>query len=136
MEQPPERPILVISPDWRTRALLAAQLGETTGCEVLSAPAPNEGRLLLRLIGVLPALLVVDAGQELTAEEVERLLDALSTVPAVLVVSALRRTSFAPLAQRCAAVLVRPVSIGQIARAAAALLPGGAQRPREEQETA
>jgi hypothetical protein len=116
------RPILALSADWQTRALLAAQIGETTGREVISAPAVNEALALLRIAGIEPALVIVDAGQQVAREEVERLIDALPDAPLVLSASALRRTEFDPLRSRCAAYLVRPVSIGRIAQAAAQIL--------------
>jgi len=118
------RPILVLSADWQTRALVAAQIGETTGREVVSAPAVNEALALIRMAGIDPALVIVDAGQQVTREEVERLMDAVPDAPLVLSVSALRRTEFDPLRSRCAAYLVRPVSVGQIAQAAAQMLQG------------
>jgi DNA-binding NtrC family response regulator len=116
------RPILVLSADWQTRALLAAQIGETSGREVISAPAVNEALALIRMAGIDPALVIVDAGQQVTRAEVERLMDALPDMPLVLSVSALRRTEFDPLQSRCAAYLVRPVSIGRIVQAAAHIL--------------
>ena len=118
------RPILVLSADWQTRALVAAQIGETTGREVVSAPAVSEALALIRMVGIDPALLIVDAGQQVTCAEVERLMDVLPDAPLVLSVSALRRTEFDPLRSRCAAYLVRPVSIGRIAQAAAQILQG------------
>ena len=124
MDHVGSRPILVLSANWQTRALLAAQIGETTGREVVSAPAVNEALALIRMGGIEPALVIVDAGQQVTREEVERLMDAVPDAPLVLSVSALRRTEFDPLRSRCAAYLVRPVSIGRIAQAAAQVLQG------------
>ena len=122
MDHAEPRPILVVSADWQTRALLAAQIGETTGREVVSAPAVNEALALLRIAGIQPAVVIVDTGQQVAREEVERLMDALPDAPFVLSVSALRRAEFDPLGSRCAVYLVRPVSVGQIAQAAARIL--------------
>ncbi len=127
MDSLPVHPILVISANWRTRALLAAQLGETCGRSVVSAPGVNEALELVKIAGVQPALLVVDAGQQATREDVERLMAALPDVSLVLSVSALRRAAFDPLRGHCAAYLVRPVSIGRIAQAAAQAM-GSASR--------
>jgi len=124
METMQSRPILVLSADWQTRALLAAQIGETTGREVVSAPAVNEALALVRTAGIDPALVIVDAGQQVAREEVGRLMDVLPDAPLVLSVSALRRTEFDPLRSRCAAFLVRPVSIGRIVQTAAHILQG------------
>ena len=118
----PLHPILVISADWQIRALLAAQISETTGEDALSAPGVNEALGLVESVGVRPVLLVVDAGAEIPRADVERLLTALPGTPLVLVVSALRRPEFDPLRKRCVAWLVRPVSVIQIAQAAAQAL--------------
>jgi DNA-binding NarL/FixJ family response regulator len=118
----PARPILAISANWQTRALLAAQVGEITGHDVVSAPGANEALALVKIAGIHPALLVVDAGQQMTREDVERLAAALPDTPLVLSVSALRRTAFDPLREHCAAYLVRPVSIGRIAQAVAQVI--------------
>lgn len=115
-------PILVISADRQIRALLAAQIGEETGCDVISAPGANEALGLVKIVGVSPALLVADAGPEMTARDVERLMEGAPGVPLVLCVSALRRSEFDPLRERCAAYLTRPVSVGAIAQAAARVL--------------
>jgi len=117
MATAPAGPILVISANWQTRALLAAHLGETSGCNVVSAPGVNEALGLVRIVGIHPVLLVVDAGQQMTREDVERLMDTLPDTPLVLSVSALHRASFDPLREHLAAYLPRPVSIGRIAQA-------------------
>ena len=124
MDHAESHPILVLSANWQTRALLAAQIGETTGREVVSAPAVNEALALIRLAGIEPALVIVDTGQQVAREEVERLMDAVPGAPFVLGVGTLRRTEFDPLVSRCAAYLVRPVSVGQIAQAAVHILQG------------
>ena len=115
-------PILAISANWQTRAFLTAQLGETCGCNVVSAPGVNEALALLKITGTQPVLLIVDAGQEMTREDVKRLIAALPDTPLVLSMSALRRAAFDHLRKRCAAYLVRPVSIGKIAQTVAQLL--------------
>jgi DNA-binding NarL/FixJ family response regulator len=122
MEPPVTRPVLAISANWQTRALIAAQVGETTGRDVVSVPGVNEALALVRITGSDPALTVVDAGQRMPPEDVERLMTALPDTPLVLSVSALRRAAFDPLRTRCAAYLVRPVSIGRIAQAVAQVL--------------
>ncbi len=122
MEQ--KRAILIVSPRWQTRAMLAAQLGEMTEHDVVSAPGVNQALGLIKVAGVDPVLLVVDAGQEIAREDVDRLLEVWLSGPVILVVSALLRPAFAPLRDRCAAFLTRPVSIGQIAEAAVHQLDG------------
>ena len=109
--------IVVISANWQTRALLAAQVGETTDQNVISAPGADEALALIKIARVRPLLLVVDAGPPMSREEVELLMTALPDTRLVLVVSALRRPTFDILRPRCVAYLVRPVSIGRIAQA-------------------
>jgi len=96
-------PILAISANWQTRAFLTAQLGETCGCDVVSAPGVDEALTLIKIVGIQPAVELPDT-------------------PLVLIASALRRSAFDPLRKRCAAYLVRPVSIGRIAHTVAQLL--------------
>jgi DNA-binding NtrC family response regulator len=106
----------VVSTRWQTRALLAAQIGETSERDVVSAAGVNEALGLIKLGGVDPVLMVVDAGQQLSVEDVERLMEAKRGMPVLLVVSRLRRDPFEALRDSTAATLVRPVSIGRVAR--------------------
>lgn len=115
-------PVLVLSAKWQTRALLAAQIGEMVERDVLSAPGVNEALGLVKLGGVDPALIVVDGGQQIGVEDVERLVEARQGTPVVLVLSRLRRQAFQALRGRVATILVRPVSIGRIARAVSQVL--------------
>ena len=116
MEEETASPILVISARWQTRALLAAQIGETSERDVVSAANATEALGLIKLGGVDPALVVVDADQQISVGDVERLMEAKRETPVVLVVSRLRREGFEGLHGTAAATLVRPVSIGRIAR--------------------
>jgi DNA-binding response OmpR family regulator len=117
MEGEREGPILVVSARWQTRALLAAELGERVERDVLSVADVNEALALIKLAGVEPALLVVDAGGQMGPEDVERLTEAQGGTGLVLVVSRLRGDAFDSLRERCADYLTRPVSIGAIADA-------------------
>jgi DNA-binding NarL/FixJ family response regulator len=114
--------ILLISANWQTRALLAGELGERAERDVLSTPDVNGALALIKLTGLDPAVIVVDAGRRGSPGEVERLLEAKKRVPLVLIISGLRREAFDALRGRCAVYLVRPVSIGAIARAVVRLL--------------
>lgn len=115
MQEERVAPILLVSARWQTRALLAAQIGETSERDVVSAAGVTEALGLIKLGGVDPALMVVDAGQQLSVEDVERLMEAKRGAPVVLVVSRLRREAFEALCDSAAATLVRPVSIGRVA---------------------
>jgi DNA-binding NarL/FixJ family response regulator len=117
-------PILLVSPRWQTRALLAAELGERVERDVVSAADVDEALGLIKLVGVDPAVIVIDAGRRMAPEDVERLLEAKSGTDVVLVVSGLRRGAFARLRQRCAGYLMRPVSIGAIADGVVRVLAG------------
>lgn len=128
MKTLPQRPILVVSVKWQTRALLAAQLGEMSDHDVVSARDVTEALGLIKIVGIDPALLVVDAGRAIGRQDVKRLVAAQPQTPLVLTVSAFRRADFAALRERCAAYLVRPVTIGRIAQAAVRLLSGEASR--------
>jgi DNA-binding response OmpR family regulator len=97
--------------------MLAAQIGEVLGQDVVSAASVNEALGLIKLAGLNPVLVVVDAGQQVNPGDVERLTEAKRETPLVLIASGLRRDTFDGLRERCAAYLVRPVSIGRIARA-------------------
>lgn len=121
-------PILVLSADWQTRALLAAQLGKETGRDVLSAPGVDEALALTKRFGLDPVLITVDTGEQMNHQDVERLIAARPDVLMTLIVSALRRATFDTLREHCAAYLVRPVSIGEIVQEAGRLIhPAGGQ---------
>ncbi len=115
-------PVLLVAARWQTRSLLAAQIGEVSQRDVVSAPGVNQALKLIKLAGVSPALLLVDAGRQVTREDVERLMDAVRRTPVVLLVSGLRRKTFDSLRGRSAAYLVRPVSVGEVAQTVSRLL--------------
>lgn len=127
MNQERVSPILVISAKWQTRALLAAQIGEMVERDVVSVASVTEALGLIKLGGVDPALMVVDTGQQLSAEDVERVMEAKREAPVVLVVSRLRREAFETLRGRATAIMVRPVSIGRIARTVGEVLGDAAE---------
>ncbi|MFW6135567.1 MAG: hypothetical protein ACOC7N_01960 [Chloroflexota bacterium] len=87
-----------------------------TDRDVISAPDVDRALELIKLAGLDPAVLLVDTGRRMSARDVERLVEAQRHTPFVLVVSRLRRERFQSLHARSAATLVRPVSIGRVAR--------------------
>jgi DNA-binding NtrC family response regulator len=117
-----ESPILVVSPSWQTRALLAAQIGEATDLEVVSAASVNEALGLIKLRGIDPVLMVADVGQQIGREGGQRLMEAKADVPLVAIASRFRRDALDSLRDRCAACLMRPVSVGRVAEVVAQLL--------------
>lgn len=116
--------ILVVSPRRRTRALLAGEVGERVDRDVIPAAGVDEALQLIKLLGVDPAVVVLDADQGVSVVDGERLLDATPGVPVVLVVRGLRREAFGDVGERCAMTLVRPVPVGDVARAVVGLLEG------------
>mgnify|MGYP006304886693 CR=1 FL=1 len=122
MGEEKRHPVLVVSTEWKTRAMLAAEVGERVPRDVVSVADVNEALGLIKAGGVDPAVMVVDAGQHIQPEDVRRLLEAKREVPLVLVVSRLRQEGFDALRARCAACLARPVRIGFVAEKVVGLL--------------
>lgn len=120
--------ILVVSESWRTQVLLAAQLAEDLGRDVISASDVTQALGLIKLGGIDPVVLLVDAGQGISAGDVRRLTEAKRHTPLVLVVSRPRRQAFETLRGVSAAYLVRPVSVGEISRSVRRLLKGATEQ--------
>jgi hypothetical protein len=116
MVRAPSDSILVVSATWRTRTLLVAQIAHLTDRNVLSTPGVNEALGLIRLRGIHPILIVVDAGQAIGPADVERLLGAIVDVRLVIVASRFPHRDLEGLRNRCAAYLIRPVTIGRVAQ--------------------
>lgn len=117
-------PVLLVSPRWQTRALLAAEVGERVARHVISAVTVNDALGMIKLGGIEPVVTVVDAQRQIGPEDVERLLDAKREVPLLLVIGRLRRDAFDRICERCSVCLVRPVSIGAVAEAVVRLVQG------------
>ena len=106
----------MVSESWRTQALLAAQLSEDLGQDVISASDVHEVLGCIKLGGIDPAVLLVDAGQGISASDVRRLAEAKRDTPLVLLVSRLRCHAFESLRGISADYLVRPIPVGEISR--------------------
>jgi hypothetical protein len=89
---------------------------------VLPAGDVDQALGLIKLAGVEPAVVVIDAGRRLLPEGVARLLEAKDGLRLVLVVSGLRQASFDNLREQCEAYLRRPVPLGTIAQAVVGVL--------------
>jgi hypothetical protein len=122
MDEVSADPILLISARWQTCALLAAELGERAERDVISTRDVHAALGLIKLAAVDPEVIVVEAGRGMGPDDVERLLEAIRAVPLVLIASGLRRGAFEGLRERCAASLVRPVSIGAVAQTVVGVL--------------
>lgn len=105
---------MVVSPRWQTRALFAAEIGERLGSEVVSAADVDGALGWIKLGGVDPTAVVVDAESGIGLGDVERLLEAIRGVPVVLVVGAMRKGAFEGLRGQVAVWMVRPVRVGKV----------------------
>jgi len=123
-EQPLSRDILLIAADWHSRTLTLAELQEL-GYDVIAVPGLYDGLKMVLRSQVAPRLALVDMAQDDfgTPERVNELVQALPGVPVMLVVGAFERASYARLSDRLAALMVRPVRIGEIVDRVRALLP-------------
>jgi hypothetical protein len=111
----PTRDLLLIAADLEERRLLLAELLEA-GYQVLPLPGLAYAIRPLRLKLLTPPLMLVDiqGDQHATPRDVERLLAAAPGVPLILVVGAIDNAIWEPLRPRLAALMRRPISIGQI----------------------
>ena len=114
--------IVTVAPCWRNRALLTAQLAETCAERVISAVDAAGALDWVTFLKAPPAAIVIDAGQEITAEDVRDLQAALPDVPMIVIAIALWRPSFEPLRSQGVTLLVRPIRIGEIVQTTARVL--------------
>ncbi len=98
--------VFVIARDWTLRASVRAELLEAGISAMGMESADDVGRALAN--GQLPAVLVVEATSGFTGDP--RILNLIARVPAVLIASRAEEVAVPP----AAAVLYRPVSIGEI----------------------
>jgi hypothetical protein len=110
--------LLLIAADWQSRTFTLAELQEV-GYEVMAVPGLRYGikALIERL--VMPPLILADthADDDATPERVEGLLELVPNIPLILVISAYDRPIWEPLRPRLAALLHRPVTVGEIVSA-------------------
>ncbi len=106
--------ILLISDDWRTRAFLLAELQEA-GYEVVALPSVDVALSALASGRLMPDLVLLDTQGAVTRSHVEQVLYLLGTeVPLVLIVGAYGARTFAPLREKVAAFLTRPLRVGEV----------------------
>ena len=124
MRRTARRDLLLVAADWRTRTLVLAEM-EEAGYDVAAVPGMRLGAKALLSGLVAPAVILIDAldDEDATPERVSDLLDAAPDAPAILVTGAYGRAAWEPLRPRVAALLHRPVTIGQIVAAVQRLLP-------------
>jgi DNA-binding NtrC family response regulator len=116
--------LLLVAADWQSRALTLAELQEA-GYEVMAVPGVRYGvkALIERLVA--PPLLLIDihADEDATPERVEGLLELAPGAPAILVGDVYGQAAWEPLRPRLAALLHRPITVGQVVAAVRRTLP-------------
>ena len=110
-------PVVVASASWRARVLLAAQIGESLERAVISASDVSGALKLVVLLGVDPLAMLIHIVRRVSPDDLARLLEAQTGTPLVLVVGRLQHPAFDEVSPHCAAYLLRPVRIGEIADA-------------------
>lgn len=130
---PPERALLLVGAELQERRLLYAELLEA-GYEVLPLPGLLYAIRAMLLGKLAPPLIVVDVyGDDYgLPEHVEALIKTAPSVPVVLVIGAIGHEAWQPLRGRVAALLQRPITIGQIVDAVRQRLPPGPIAPEPE----
>ena len=115
--------VLLIAADWRVRTLVLAELKEA-GYEVVALPGVRWALSALSAGRVQPELAVVDVTRDPDAclEPVRHLLRLLGDVPVVLLLGAYDARDLAPLRDRVAAWLPRPLRVARVVEAVRHLL--------------
>jgi DNA-binding NtrC family response regulator len=110
--------ILLIAADLRTRSLVLAQL-EAQGFDVSAEPGLRAAARTISLGRPAPSLVFLDTrgDEHATPENVAALLGAAPAAKAIVLAGTHDLSAWDPLRPRLAALLHRPVSIGQIVEA-------------------
>ncbi|HEY76770.1 MAG TPA: hypothetical protein G4O00_11430 [Thermoflexia bacterium] len=116
--------ILLIAAEWRTRALLLAEL-EEAGYDVVALPGVRWALVALAGGRLTPALVVLDVTGDAEArpDQVHRLLRMLGDTPVVLLVGAYDARTFASLRDQVAAWISRPLYLARVVDAVRHLYP-------------
>lgn len=109
--------LLIIAPEWRDRAVLAAELGERLSYVICSAPTPAAGVTLLRLQGLRPVLCLVESGEGITPAAVQTLRQTYPQLPLVVIDGVYDRLDYAALAGGANRALQRPVAVAEVVQA-------------------
>jgi DNA-binding NtrC family response regulator len=121
--------VLLVAADWQSRALLLAQLQEA-GYSVTAAPALRHAYRALMGQKVRPRLILLGTAGDLDAmpSYVEQLAELAHGIPTVLLIDADHLQEWQPLQDRVAALLRRPVSVGEVVAVVRRLLTGPATK--------
>lgn len=121
--------ILLISGDWRTRAFLLAELQEA-GYEVVALPSVDVALSALASGRLTPSLVLLDTQPAVTRTQAEQVLYLLEEdVPVVLLVGAYEVRTFAPLREKVAAFLTRPLRVEEVVGRVRRLYPPSPMNP-------
>jgi len=108
--------VLIVSPDWRSRALLRAQLLEE-GCVVGAYESLRDAATVLGSRSLEPGLLVADISEDGHQDEIDRLADTAGRLP-VWVIAGHSTVNEAELRRRgFERVFFRPVDVGKLVEA-------------------
>ncbi len=110
--------VLLVAADWRSRALLLAQLQES-GCAVIAAPSLRHAYRALIGQRVHPRLILLDTtgDEDATPPTVEQLGDLAVGIPLILLTGVNEVEDWQPIRERAAYNLRKPVSVGDVAEA-------------------
>lgn len=122
-----ESKVLLVAAEWRTRALLLAEL-EEEGYDVVALPGIRWALAALAGERLTPALVVLDVTGDPEARpgRVRHLLRMVGNAPVVLLVGAYDAPTFIPLRDQVAAWLVRPLRLARVVEAVRRLYPPAA----------
>ncbi len=121
--------ILLISGDWRTRAFLLAELQEA-GYNVTALPSVEVALSALASGRLTPDLVLLDTRPAVTRAQAEQVLYLLEEgVPLVLIVGAYEARTFAPLQEKAAAFLSRPLRVEEVVSQVRRLAPPPNESP-------
>ncbi len=116
--------LLLIAADDEERRLLFAELREA-GYAVLPVPGLGYALRMLSLRAVAPSLILLDAHDDAFAipVHVDKLTALAGGAPVILIVSAIGMAEWEPLRAKVAALLARPIRIGEIVGVVRKILP-------------
>jgi DNA-binding NtrC family response regulator len=127
--RPARRDLLLAAADWQSRALTLAEL-EEAGYVVMAVPGLRYALKAIVTGLVDPPLVLLDVAgdDEATPERAGELLELLPAVPLIVVCGAYERAGWEPLRPRLAALLQRPVFVGDVIAAVRRHLPPADQQ--------
>jgi DNA-binding NtrC family response regulator len=117
--------VLLIAADWKSRALVLAELQEA-GYSVIVAPALRHAyrTLLGRQVDPRVILLDVSGDADATPPYVEQLLSLAPGIPLILLTGAYEAEEWQPILEKAAGNLRKPVTVGEVVEAVRQALRG------------